>query len=100
MIIVWPATITAITSINGLLKCFRHQAREAEPKNYDISNNAVRDLCKATYKRIGNVTDGSLPDTTYQAMADQINLKDDFTEQEFKQNMVNGDTHMGVDLDR
>ena len=37
---------------------FRHQAREAEPKEYDINRSHERDLCKATYKRIGNVTDG------------------------------------------
>ena len=36
----------------------RHQAREAEPKDYDINRNEERDLGKATYKRIGNVTQG------------------------------------------
>ena len=36
----------------------RHQAREAEPKDYDISRGNERNLCKATYDRIGNITDG------------------------------------------
>ena len=37
---------------------FRHQAREAEPKDYDLNKAPYRDLCNATYNRIGNVTDG------------------------------------------
>ena len=36
----------------------RHQARESEPKDYDLSKHDERDLCKATYDRIGDVTDG------------------------------------------
>ena len=41
-----------------LMSIYRHQAREAEPKEYDINRAPERDLCKATYERIGNVTDG------------------------------------------
>ena len=38
----------------------RHQAREAEPKNYDIKDYQPqkRNLHNSTYHRIGNVTDG------------------------------------------
>ena len=46
------------------LKCClilsRHQAREAEPKDYDIKDYQPqkRNLHNSTYHRIGNVTDG------------------------------------------
>lgn len=36
----------------------RHQAREAEPKDYDINRSDTRNLCNASYKRIGDFTDG------------------------------------------
>ena len=38
----------------------RHQAREAEPKEYDIKDYQPekRNLHNSTYQRIGNVTDG------------------------------------------
>lgn len=77
-----------------------HQARESEPKDYDISKHETRDLCKATYERIGDVTNGQLPNTTYQDFSEQINLKADFTEMESKKPMVNSTTVGGVDLDR
>lgn len=35
---------------------YRHQAREAEPKDYDISLAPTRDLHKATYQSFGNAT--------------------------------------------
>lgn len=37
----------------------RHAAREAEPKDYDIgaASDKERNLLKATYNRIGNMTD-------------------------------------------
>ena len=54
---------------------FRHQAREAEPVDYDISTNEVRKLSKSTYKRIGNVTDGkTIGETTYQNLGEQVCL--------------------------
>ena len=38
----------------------RHADREAEPKNYDVTKSDIddRDLLRATYDRIGNITDG------------------------------------------
>lgn len=39
------------------LSC-RHADREAEPKDYDVCNSDERNLLKATYNRIGNITDG------------------------------------------
>ncbi|XP_033737481.1 protein C9orf135-like [Pecten maximus] len=77
-----------------------HQAREAEPKNYDISRNSERNLCKATYDKIGNVTDGSLPKTTYQDHAEQTYLKEDFKEQEVRKSMITLDTVNHANLDR
>ena len=44
-------------SIDVFFQC-RHQAREAEPKDYDISKAPKRDLCKATYGRIGDFKSG------------------------------------------
>lgn len=77
-----------------------HQAREAEPKDYDLNKHPTRDLCKATYDRIGNVTDGTLPSTTYQAFSEEVFLKKDFTEQEFKKHMIDKDTCQHMQLDR
>ena len=36
----------------------RHQARQAEPKDYDINKDGARTMTLSTYNRIGNVTDG------------------------------------------
>ncbi|KAJ8306102.1 hypothetical protein KUTeg_016647 [Tegillarca granosa] len=77
-----------------------HQAREAEPKDYDFSRDSERDLCKATYQRIGNVTNGSLPQTTYQDHAAQTNLKEDFQEQVTRKPMVTLETMEHSHIDR
>lgn len=77
-----------------------HQAREAEPKDYNLNRNDERDLSKASYKRIGNVTDGSLPQTTYQDHADQCKLKKYFTEQDVRKPMVSLDTLDNLDMER
>ncbi|XP_064625312.1 cilia- and flagella-associated protein 95-like isoform X2 [Lineus longissimus] len=77
-----------------------HQARESEPKDYNISTAPVRDLCKATYERIGDVTDGSLPETTYQEHSNEVFLKKDFEEQETRKQMINEDTLAHADIDR
>ena len=65
-----------------------------------MNRNDERNLCTATYERIGNITDGSLPETTYQELADQCHLKKDFTEREVTQHMINQETYSNVDLDR
>jgi len=77
-----------------------HQAREAEPKDYDLNKAPIRDLCNSTYDRIGNATDGSLPITNYQAQAQQIFLKADFTERESVKHMVTMETAGHMELDR
>ncbi|VDI61035.1 Hypothetical predicted protein [Mytilus galloprovincialis] len=77
-----------------------HQSREAEPKDYDINRSDTRNLCNASYNRIGDVTDGSLPKTTYQDHTEQIYLRDDFEEQETKKAMVTMKTIANTDLDR
>ena len=48
-----------VSSIH-LYVAYRHQAREAEPKDYDIKDYQPqkRNLHNSTYHRIGNVTDG------------------------------------------
>ena len=77
-----------------------HQAREAEPKDYDINRSDTRNLCNASYKRIGDFTDGSLPKTNYQDHTEQIFLKDDFAEQEPRKAMVTLTTIGSTDMDR
>ncbi|KAK6179095.1 hypothetical protein SNE40_011530 [Patella caerulea] len=78
-----------------------HQAREAEPKDYDISRDAVRDLCKATYGRIGNITDGSLPKTTYQDHSEEIFLrKREFEEKETRKPMITIENFANTNIDR
>ena len=46
--------------VNVILHFKRHVDRDAEPKDYDISNNGntKRDLQRSTYQRIGNLHDG------------------------------------------
>ncbi|XP_038057809.1 protein C9orf135-like [Patiria miniata] len=78
-----------------------HQAREAEPKDYDINNESEKkDLHRTTYKRIGNITDGSFPLTTTQYSMQQIHLKKDFEEKETRKPMVTLDTYQVADIDR
>lgn len=77
-----------------------HQARESEPKDYDISLAPTRDLRKCTYQRIGNVSEGSLPKTTYQEHSEQIHLRKEFEEKDTTKPMLNKDTFTGSELDR
>ena len=37
---------------------FRHEDRQTEPKDRDLSKTPRRDLTASTYDRIGSVTDG------------------------------------------
>nr|XP_002130464.1 protein C9orf135-like [Ciona intestinalis] len=80
-----------------------HQAREAEPKNYDINSFPIppgRNLHTTTYARIGNITDGSLPLPTTKAALEQISLKDDFTEQVTRKNMIDVGSFANADISR
>ncbi|KAL5020941.1 hypothetical protein ScPMuIL_000096 [Solemya velum] len=77
-----------------------HQARESEPKDYDINRSEKRNLCKATYSRIGNITDGSIPNTTYQDHSQEILMKRDFQEQEDRKQMVTLETVDNTHIDR
>ncbi|XP_039273847.1 cilia- and flagella-associated protein 95-like [Styela clava] len=68
-----------------------HQAREAEPKNYDINvfpKPPGRNLHTATYERIGHLKSKGLPNTTTKSALEQISLKPDFTERETRKSMV------------
>ncbi|KAH9496294.1 hypothetical protein Btru_018042 [Bulinus truncatus] len=80
-----------------------HQAREAEPKDYDMNKHPVRSLAFSTYKRLGNVTDGSFPETTYQAHTGQINLKPLYEARDCQKPMVQRETvasaNAGIDRD-
>ncbi|CAL1548002.1 unnamed protein product [Lymnaea stagnalis] len=80
-----------------------HQAREAEPKDYDMNKHPIRTMAIATYNRIGNVTDGSLPETTYQAQSNEIYLKSMYETRECHKPMVTLQTvasaNAGIDRD-
>ena len=49
---------TLIDTIYSSFTSHRHADREAEPKNYDVCKSDERNLLRATYDRIGNITDG------------------------------------------
>ncbi|XP_076463292.1 cilia- and flagella-associated protein 95-like [Babylonia areolata] len=76
------------------------KAREDEPKEYDISKGPIRDLHWSTYKRLANITDGSIPETTYQEHFNQVFLEPYFSELDRVRPMVNGDTWRHAVLDR
>jgi len=59
----------------AILNSHWHQARQSEPKDYDINRDPTRTMTISTYSRIGNVTDGEIPKTTYQDQAEQAFLK-------------------------
>ncbi|ESO94907.1 hypothetical protein LOTGIDRAFT_144812 [Lottia gigantea] len=76
-------------------------SREAEPKNYDINRDPTRDLCKATYDRIGDITDGSLPKTTYQEHSEEIFLKKrEFEEKKTTKPMITVENVSNLKIDR
>lgn len=52
----WWAHIEQSLDIYTAISYYRHAAREAEPKDYDVSTTTgKKDLLKATYARIGSV---------------------------------------------
>ncbi|XP_015772744.1 PREDICTED: uncharacterized protein C9orf135-like [Acropora digitifera] len=80
-----------------------HQAREAEPKDYDIKDYQPqkRDLHNSTYHRIGNVTDGSFPNTTsHEQMEQAVKFKSDFETRETRRQMVDMDTFNSISFKR
>ncbi|KAL8560730.1 hypothetical protein ACOMHN_046413 [Nucella lapillus] len=84
----------------GVLNTGWHQHREAEPKEYDISKGGVRDLHWSTYRRLANITDGSLPETTYEDHFNQVFLKPMYSELYRDRPMVAMDTVGHTYLDR
>ena len=88
----------------GTLNSNWHQAREAEPKTYDINNFPSppgRNLHNTTYDRIGNTLDDKARlTTTTQAAMQQIALKDDFTEKETNKKVVDVGSLPHANVDR
>jgi len=76
----------------AILNSHWHQARQAEPKDYDLNKNPTRTMTKATYERIGNVTDGSIPQSTYQDLAAQSALRPAYTERDCHRGLVQPET--------
>ncbi|XP_041359032.1 protein C9orf135-like isoform X2 [Gigantopelta aegis] len=76
------------------------QAREAEVKDYDFNKAEVRDFSRSTYKRLGNVTDGSFPLTTYQDHTEQLRLKRYYEEQDVRKPILDADTVKHAVIDR
>lgn len=80
-----------------------HSDREAEPKDYDVSAppDGKRNLLKATYNRIGNITDGSFPETTLQeAMTEGQLLKNDYKEKHTHKTMIAYDNFLSATNER
>ncbi|KAI0220602.1 hypothetical protein LSAT2_027888 [Lamellibrachia satsuma] len=77
-----------------------HQAREAEPKDYDISKHPRRSFSYSTYRRIADITDGTLPMTTYQDLvADRLKRKD-YIERPHGIPMIDEDSALRLSLER
>ncbi|BFY99966.1 hypothetical protein BsWGS_03005 [Bradybaena similaris] len=80
-----------------------HQARQAEPKDYDLNKDPIRSMTLSTYNRIGNITDGTLPETTYQEQSRQIFLKPMYAYRDIHRGMVQLETvasaNAGIDRD-
>jgi len=87
----------------AILNSHWHQARQAEPKDYDINKDEKRTMTYSTYNRIGNVTDGTLPQTTYQDQANQAFLKPMYEDRDLHRGMVQPETlavaNAGIDRD-
>ncbi|EDO38748.1 predicted protein [Nematostella vectensis] len=80
-----------------------HQAREAEPKTYDIKDYLPekRNLHNSTYKRIGDVTDGSLPKTSsHDQMEQAVKLKSDFQTRDTRRQMVDMSSYYNTNFNR
>ena len=82
-----------------VLVTFRHQARESEPKDYDLSESEVRDLCKSTYRRFGDHS-GSLPNSTYQDHTADRDLSAYYIAKPHHKRLVTTETAVNADLDR
>lgn len=81
----------------AILNSHWHQARQAEPKDYDINKDPTRTMTLSTYNRIGNVTDGEIPKTTYQDQADQVLLKPMYEGRDCHRGMVQPETLASAD---
>lgn len=80
-----------------------HQAREAEPKDYELKDYQPekRKLHNSTYRRIGDFTDGSLSTTTsHDQMKQSVELKKDFETRETRHQMVSMSTFGNVNFKR
>jgi len=77
-----------------------HQAREAEPKDYDMNKAPVRNLSRSTYRLIGNVTEGKpLPSTTYEDMSTSVFREHDaYAEKPDKRPMISEETLRALDI--
>ncbi|XP_031571011.1 protein C9orf135-like [Actinia tenebrosa] len=78
-----------------------HQAREAEPKDYELKNYEPekRNLHNSTYNRILDITDGSLPSTTsHDQMEQSVLLKKDFESRETRRPMMDISTLNDIDF--
>ena len=79
---------------SGTLNSNWHVDRDAEPKDYDISNNGntKRDLQRSTYQRIGNLHDGLPIETTATKASNEVfDLKDDYKHRIERRQLVDTD---------
>ncbi|XP_056379037.1 cilia- and flagella-associated protein 95 isoform X5 [Hyla sarda] len=78
-----------------------HQSREAEPKDYDVSEAPLgkKNLCYSTYRRLGNISNEDWNTTTEQQLS-QVHLKGDYEVRDVHKKMVNEDNLDTLNLKR
>ncbi|PAA61509.1 hypothetical protein BOX15_Mlig030114g1 [Macrostomum lignano] len=98
-----PGTLTLsgnVANYGRIVKTGKwHLSREAEPKDYEISTDKVRNLKRSTYDRLAAESGAFEDSTTYGSMCDQLQTKGDYTEHP-KASMVTAETVASVVLDR
>ncbi|XP_056379036.1 cilia- and flagella-associated protein 95 isoform X4 [Hyla sarda] len=82
-------------------RCLLHQSREAEPKDYDVSEAPLgkKNLCYSTYRRLGNISNEDWNTTTEQQLS-QVHLKGDYEVRDVHKKMVNEDNLDTLNLKR
>lgn len=98
-----PGTLTLrgnVANYGRIVKTDKwHLAREAEPKDYEMSTDQVRNLKRSTYNRLAAQTGTFEDETTYGNMCDQLKTKAEYAERP-KASMVTAETIASVVLDR
>ncbi|KAG8455238.1 hypothetical protein GDO86_001437 [Hymenochirus boettgeri] len=78
-----------------------HKRREAEPKDYDLTNvpSGGQNLCRSTYERFGDLENADWKTVTEEHLS-QINLKKDYEPRDVPKLMVNENTFNLIDINQ